>query len=141
MVKNQLTQLGMQVELQVIEWAPYTERTSQGDFDICFLGWNQSTNEPSIFLDPLVKTGGRANYAKFADKELDAWLNAAVAATDQGQRVELYKKAVNRVAENAWYVPLYNEAKVAATRIELKGYMHTPAGDRYDTLYLGGQDQ
>ncbi|MDB4896899.1 MAG: peptide/nickel transport system substrate-binding protein [Firmicutes bacterium] len=140
-VKNQLTQLGMQVDLKVMEWAPYTDLTAKGDFDICFLGWNQSTNEPSIFLDPLVKTGGRGNYAKFSDKELDGWLDAAVATTDQAKRLELYGKAVNRVAENAWYVPLYNESKVAATRVELKGYTHTAAGDSYDTLYLGGKDQ
>lgn len=140
-VKNRLTQLGMQIDLQVMEWAPYTEKTSKGDFDICLLGWNQSSPEPSIFFDPLVKTGGRANYAKYSDNELDGWLEEAVKTTDQAKRKELYAKAAKRVAEQAWYVPLYNEMKVAGTRKELKGYTHTPAGDSYETLYLQGNDK
>jgi ABC-type transport system substrate-binding protein len=138
-VKNNLTQLGMQVELKVMEWAPYNDMVTKSDFDMAFLGWNQSSPDPSIFFDPLVKTGGRANYGKNSDKELDGWLEDAVKVTDQAKRRELYVKAAKRVSEQAWYLPLYNETKVAATSIQLKGYTHTPAGDKYGPLYLEGK--
>ncbi|MDB4896902.1 MAG: hypothetical protein JWN15_3164 [Firmicutes bacterium] len=138
-VKNQLTQLGIQVDLQVMEWAPYLEKVQKGDFDMAFLGWNQSSPDPSIFFDPLVKTGGRGNYGKFTDKELDGWLEEAVKVTDQAKRKDLYLKAAKRVADNAWYVPLYNQTKVAASRVTLKGYTHTAAGTDFGSLYLEGK--
>ena len=138
-VKNQLTELGIEIDLQVMEWAPYLEKVQGGDFDIALLGWNQSSPDPSIFFEPLVKTGGRGNYAKYSDKELDGWIDEAVKTTDLNKRKELYAKGAQRVAEHAWHVPLYNEVKVAATRTNLKGYTHTPAGDRYEWLYLEGK--
>lgn len=138
-VKNQLSKLGMQVDLQVMEWAPYVAKVQGGEYDLAVLGWNQSSPDPSIFFDPLVKTGGRGNYAGYSDKELDGWLEEAVAVSDQAKRTELYVKAAKRVADLAWHVPLYNETKVTATRTELKGYTHTPAGDKYWYLYLEGE--
>lgn len=139
-IKNQLTKVGFDVNLQVMEWAPYVANAQKANYDLTLLGWNQGSPDPSVFFDPLVKTGGRGNYSKYSDPQIDAWLTDAVKEQDQAKRKELYAKAAQRVNENAWYVPLYNETKAAASRVELKGYVHTAAGDGLQGLYLTGKD-
>lgn len=135
-VANNLGRLGIQVDLQVMEWAPYIAYLETGQFDMIFLGWNQNSGEPSLFFDALVKTGGRGNDAGFSDPELDEWLEQAVATTDIEVRKELYLKAAQRVADHAWYVPLYNEMKVAGTRQELKGYIHNAFHNKFHLMWL-----
>ena len=83
----------------------------------------------------MAEIGGKALWTK----ELDQWLTEAVATADVAKRTELYGKAAARVNDNAWYVPLYNELKIAATRTSVKGYIHTPAGDRYEFISLEGE--
>ncbi|MBT9258882.1 MAG: hypothetical protein KM310_03855 [Clostridiales bacterium] len=135
--KKAWEKVGFTVTLKVMEWAPYLEEVQAGNYDVAVLGWNQSSPEPSIFFDPLVKTGGRANYSGYSDPELDEWLTQGVQTTDMAERKALYEKAAQRVEENAWFVPLYNEMKVAGVRKEVKGYIHTPAFTRYNTIYIG----
>lgn len=135
-VKNQLTQAGFTVEMQILEWAPYLEKVQKGNFDMAFLGWSQGSGEPSVFFDPKVKTGGRGNYAGYSDAEIDTWLEEAVATTDQAKRTELYVKVAQKVADLAWQVPLYNEMKVGAYRNELKGYVLSPAEQQLYDIYL-----
>lgn len=135
-VKNQLGQIGIDVNIQVLEWAPFVENMQKADFDMVFLGWSQGSGEPSIFFDPLIKTGGRGNYAGFSDAEIDAWLTEAVTELDHEKREALYAKVANKAADLAWAVPLYNEAKVGAHRNELKGYQVSPASDHLYDIYL-----
>src|SRR5690606_16406520 len=111
-----LTDLGIQVDLQVMEWAPFLDASDAGDFDLCLVGWNQGGPDPSLFLDALVKTGGRANDARNSDPEIDGWLEAAVYTANLEERQMYYRKVLEKVQDLAWYVPLYNENKLAGLR-------------------------
>ncbi|MDI3270261.1 MAG: ABC transporter substrate-binding protein [Bacillota bacterium] len=135
-VKKAFQDVGFQVDLKVMEWAAFLEDYRSGRFDIALGGWNQSSPEPSLFLDAMVMTGGRANYSKYSDREIDQWLRDALVTSNQGERAALYRKVILKVQDLAWFVPLYDENKVAAIRKEVKGYIFTPAFARLDTIYI-----
>lgn len=135
-IRNQLGRLGINVKLTVLEWGPYQEMLKGGQYDMAFLGWNQSTGEPSIFTDPLTNTSGRANYSKLSDKQLDALLDQAVAVTSKASRQKVYTKVLDRITDLAWYLPLYNEYKLAATPVKLKGFVLSPSTTDMRTVYF-----
>ncbi|MBT9258879.1 MAG: hypothetical protein KM310_03835 [Clostridiales bacterium] len=135
-VKKALQDVGFQVDLKVMEWAAFLEDYRAGRFDIALGGWNQSSPEPSLFLDAMVMTGGRANYSKYSDPEIDQWLEEALLTPDREERAALYRKVILKVHDLAWFVPLYDENKVVAIRKEVKGYIFTPAFTRFDTIYI-----
>lgn len=135
--KKEWQNLGINVKFSVMEWAPYLDDVFQHRFHVAFLGWNVSGTDPALSFNHLVKSDGWANFGGVGDPELDGWLEDAQRTHDEALRQELYRKAAFKVADEAWFIPLYNENKLAATRKEFKGYVHTPAFTRFDTVYLG----
>lgn len=121
---NQLRAVGFDCQVNVMEWAAFLSDVRGGRFQAAFNGWNQSTDEPSLFMDALVKTGGRANYSKTSDPALDQILTEALIAFSEGRRKLLYNRAVDMVNKIATMVPINTEYKVAITSGRLEGYTH-----------------
>ncbi|MDI3270658.1 MAG: ABC transporter substrate-binding protein [Bacillota bacterium] len=136
-VKKYLEDVGFQVDVKVLEWATFLEEYRARRFDLVLIGTDQESPEPALFLNPLVQTGGRLNYSDYSDTLVDSWLEAALNTSNRDERKELYKRVLSRVEELAWFIPLYDEVKVAALSSQLKGYRHNPATTRFDTLYIG----
>jgi peptide/nickel transport system substrate-binding protein len=122
---NRLGALGIECRVRVLDWSAFLDDVRPGRFEAAFLGWNQSSGEPSLFFDPLVATGGRGNYAKYSDAALDQILKEASMAFSEGRRRLLYARATDAVNKNAWYVPLSNELKIAITSSRVQGYVHS----------------
>ncbi|MDR7418614.1 MAG: ABC transporter substrate-binding protein [Armatimonadota bacterium] len=122
---NRLQTLGIECRVRVMDWSAFLDDVRSGRFEAAFLGWNQSSGEPSLFFDALVATGGRGNYAKYSDPALDQVLKEGLIAFSEGRRKLLYARATDIVNRNAWYVPLSNELKIAITSSRVQGYVHS----------------
>jgi peptide/nickel transport system substrate-binding protein len=133
---NRLHAVGFDCRVRVMEWAAFLEETRAGKFDASFSGWNQSSGEPSLFLDALVATGGRANYGRHTDPAIDAVLQEGLGAFSDGRRKLLYAKAIALVNQHAWYIPIDNEFKIAVATARLQGYVHTPARTELSHAWL-----
>lgn len=124
---NQLTRFGIETSVRVMEWAAYLEEVRNGQHQIAYLGWNQSSPEPSLFTDAKAKTGGRGNYGNFSDPKLDAILEEALRVADEAQRKALYAEAQRIVNENAWFIWAGNEALTWIFRKEVQGFNPSPS--------------
>lgn len=133
---NRLRAVRIECRVKVMDWAAFLAEVRAGKYEAAFLGWNQSSGEPSLFFDPLVATGGRGNYGGFSDATLDGLLKEGLIAFSEGRRKMLYSRAVDIVNKNAWYVPLNNEFKVAVTTSRLEGYVHSASRNDFTTLWL-----
>jgi len=126
-VANQLNRFGIEATVRVMEWAAYLEEVRNGQFQLAFLGWNQSSPEPSLFTDAKAKTGGRANFGGYYDPRLDAVLDQALRVADQEQRKQLYLEAQRIINENAWFFWVGNESRTWIFRKEVQGYNPSPS--------------
>lgn len=122
---NRLKAVGVECRVKVMDWAAFLDEVRGGKFEAAFLGWNQSSGEPSLFFDALAATGGRGNYAKYSDTALDQVLREGLIAFSEGRRKLLYARATDIVNKNAWYVPLSNEFKIAIATSRMQGYIHS----------------
>lgn len=124
-----LAQIGVKVEINVLEWSAYNDHLKNAEQDMFMISWGADSSDPDTFMYPCFHSsakGAGGNYVYLEDKELDDMLDAARVETDSAKRGELYKQAQERVMEiNAW-VPLYNAQISAAARANIQGFVLSP---------------
>lgn len=135
--QHQLQEVGIDTSINVKEWGAFIDEVFASEFDMIYLGWNQSSPEPSLFTDALVGTGGRGNFAGYSDSRIDDLLAEAMATPHMEERKPFYVEVQKLVNENAWYVHIGNEALVWITPTSVSGFTPSPAkGNDYTQLYL-----
>lgn len=135
-VQQELSKIGIKVNVKVLEWGAFLADVQGKKYQMAFLGWAQSSPEPSLFLDALVMTGGRGNYTSYGNKDVDALLKQAIAASDQAKRKDLYGQAMALMDKDIPYIYIYNENKVVAMAANIQGYVHSPAMNDFTTLWI-----
>lgn len=126
-VARQLEDVGIAVELAVMEWAAFMDQVLNSEYEMCFLGWNQSGADPSLFTDALVMTGGRGNWGNRSDPRIDELCRQAQRTSDIEERRELYRRIQVKIHENAWFIFVGDEAQTFITPHYIEGYHPTAA--------------
>jgi len=104
-VLNYLRQAGTRADLHFLQWEALRPLSAGGKTEIAHLTWGSNG-----ILDVSASTsyyfgGGVDDYAR--DPELQAWLKQADSTTDPSQRKALYAKALKRIADQAYAIPLF----------------------------------
>ena len=103
--------LGVEVEIQQVEWATYLQDLNQRKFQIFSLGWQADYPDPQDFLDILFHTDSETNHGSYSNPEVDAILEEARVERDANRRVELYNKAEQMIVDDAPWVPLWYDGE------------------------------
>ena len=120
--------LGIEVEIQQVEWATYLEDLHEQKFQaFAGLGWEADYPDPQDFLDILFHTDSSLNHGGYSNAELDAVLEEARIEEDVLRRVELYRQAERMIVEDAAWVPLwYQGERHILLKPYIKDYRITP---------------
>jgi oligopeptide transport system substrate-binding protein len=84
--------LGINVEVDYVEWAQFQERTDNFDFQVAAQAWGGDYNDPNTFLDIWV-TGTNAVSTGWSNEKYDELIAKAGATVDPAERTELFKQA------------------------------------------------
>lgn len=128
-IQSNLADIGITAKIVREEWAPYLEKTMNGEHQMYMLGWSGTNGDPDYFLSSLLHGSnvGTSNREFYANPEVDKLLDAAKVAIDQDERAELYKQAQALIAEDAPMVPLVHSRPVLATTSQVKNYVPHPS--------------
>jgi len=129
-VQNMLAQVGIDVEIGIIEWAAYLDMIDRGDHQMYILGWVTVTGDPDYGLEIFHSRsfGPGGNHSRFSDPEVDRLLDAARQETDPAARYQMYIEVQRLVhAAAPWIYTLEGETIIAA-RANLRGFEINPAG-------------
>ena len=105
------TTLGVEVEIQQVEWATYLQDLNQRKFQLFSLGWQADYPDPQDFLDILFHSESETNHGAYSNPDVDAILEEARVERDPGRRVELYNKTEQMIIDDAAWVPLWYEGE------------------------------
>ena len=103
-VKQNLGDVGIEVELVALEIGAWGERMQAGDFDIGLIAGLQGPDPDNLKIR--VGTGGGVNHWRYANPEVDALLNEGGALTDQAARAEKYHQVQLILARDIPIIPL-----------------------------------
>ncbi|MEZ0075977.1 ABC transporter substrate-binding protein [Planotetraspora sp. GP83] len=83
----------------------------KGDYDLVDFSWQRADGDAlrNLFAIDSISTPTvfGQNAARYSDKEVDGWLNDALATTDNAKRAELYAKVQHKVTDEAVVFPVY----------------------------------
>lgn len=123
-------ELGITLNIDVVEWASFTPMRRAGDYEISRNGWVCDYNDPTNLLE-LLETGNGNNDGKYSNPAFDAALNAARATTDPAERFAALHEAEDVAMEDAAMIPVAYYADFWLQSPSLQGIWHSAYGYWY----------
>ena len=120
-------ELGVNVEVNIVEWKSFTPQRRSGNYQIARDGWVMDYNDPSNILE-LALTGNGNNNAKYSNPEFDALMSKAATEKDPQTRFGYLHQAEDFIMKDTAMVPLlyYNDFYLQSDKIT--GSWHSPDG-------------
>ena len=119
--------LGINVQIDMMEWNIMWEKIDAGDYDIAVGGWGPYYNEPSALLSLFDPVNGYFNSSKTGwDNEDSAKFkelcDTATNTVDDKEKAQLYLEAERLLVENAIIAPEYLEESPTYVANYVKNY-------------------
>lgn len=123
-------ELGVDLNVEIVEWASFTPMRRNGDYDSSRNGWVGDYSDPSNMLDLLYSTNGN-NDGKFTNAEYDAAMDVSRTTLDPAERSAALHQAEDILMEEAGCIPVayYNDFWLQSEKIT--GSWHSPYGFWY----------
>lgn len=128
-IQNDLAQIGINANIVREEWAPYIEKTTEGEHEMFLLGWSGANGDPDYFLTSLLhsKSIGGENRAFYENEEVDKLLDEAKATVDEDERAELYKEAQQLINEDVPSVFMVHSTPLVGASEVVKNFIPHPS--------------
>jgi peptide/nickel transport system substrate-binding protein len=138
-IQANLAEVGITVEVELLEWAAYLDRTAAGEHDMHILGWTNLSAEGDGGEYAIFHTdswGATGNKAFYSNPKVDELLDKGRQETDDAKRPAYYTEANLIIHEEVPLIPLYNNVTALAARADLKGvHQHPLTFHTYYNLY------
>lgn len=131
LVQGQLKEVGVEAEVDTMEWSKYLEMTGKGNSEMFILGWSTNTGDADYGLSAPFMTknqGDAGNRYFYSNKEVDKLLTDAAHEIDTDKRKALYVKAQQTIKEDAPSILLFHKSINAGIQKDIKGFKIHPAG-------------
>ena len=131
-IQEFLRQVGIQVELNVFEWATtFTQlREDPLQYDMFSFGWLTTTADADYTMYSNFRSDqfppDSWNSWRYANDEVDALLTQAREETDVATREDLYAEVQAILAEDLPAVPIYNTIEVTVVGSDVEGFEAHP---------------
>lgn len=105
-ISSYLNAVGIKTDFKMLKYSALRElRTAKGT-PVSFQTWGSySINDTSAITSQFFKFGALDDAR---DPEVRDWLDVADSSTDPDTRKEFYSKALNKIADNAYWVPMFS---------------------------------
>ena len=123
-------ELGIDLQVDIVEWASFTPMRRNGDFDVARNGWVGDYSDPSNMLELFYSTNGN-NDGKFSNADFDAAIDLSRTTLDADERSQALHTAEDILMEEAGCIPVayYNDFWLQSDKIT--GSWHSPYGYWY----------
>ena len=130
-VQDYLSDIGIIVEIQSMEWASYLEEvTGEGipDWDLFLLGWNSTLEPHTAFPIWSAENIPNLNAVGYINPEVERLFQEGGATYDPAVRKEKYGEVQRILSEDAPYVFLYYSKARNGQNIRIQGIEPKPIG-------------
>ncbi|MED4080484.1 glutathione ABC transporter substrate-binding protein [Halalkalibacterium halodurans] len=126
-----LAEVGIDANIEVVEWGAYLELTGSGNHDLFILGLSLGTGDadyPMHMLFHSENIGETGNRSFFQDEAFDAMLHEARIEQDEETRLQMYMEATEYLNEKVPMAFLYHPDHLMGYRDEVQGFWADASG-------------
>ena len=129
LLKADLAQIGINLEIGIIETGKFWEDLENLDYEMMIMGWSYVVMDPDVGYYSLYKKDDLSgNYTGYGNATTDGLLEAGRTASTNEERAKIYAELEETVMTDAPYVPLYWRSDVIAHNSQLEGVTIPPCG-------------
>ncbi|MBV6289989.1 ABC transporter substrate-binding protein [Pseudomonas aegrilactucae] len=129
MLQADLAQIGIRLDIRVMEWAEMLRRAKRGEADMVSTGWAGDNGDPDNFLTPLLSCAAARNgenYARWCNQRFQALIDQARQLSEPDQRAVLYVQALAVYDEDQPWLSMAHPRMFTALRENVEGYVINP---------------
>lgn len=139
-IQTQLKEIGIDLEIKVLEAATFYDAVQNGEHDLCISGWGAIG-----FKDPDNNLYGPLhsdqipdnNYCFYSNPELDKLLDLQRTLPNGPEREKAVKDAQKLIRQEVPYITFDNPDQAVGVRSYVKGFSPTPAASHfYNSVYF-----
>lgn len=124
-IQSQLKGIGVEVEIQVMEYGSYIEQVDSGKHQMFIGGWGNATgdgdyNQYNLFHSASV--GSPGNHFYYQNPEVDKLIEQGRVEVDPNKREEIYKQAMQIEMDDAVYIPIRNYEHLAVYNNDVENF-------------------
>jgi peptide/nickel transport system substrate-binding protein len=134
-IRNQLTEIGVEAQIEQMQTNAYVERRNVGDYDFSILGSVVDT-DPDDGIWNFFHSTGPSNPVAYSNPEMDELVDAQRTAADQEERIALLHQIQQLANEEVPFVFLYHAPDVTAFYDYVKGYLNVPEQRYLEHVWL-----
>ncbi len=128
--------LGINLEIEIVEWSSFTPQRRSGDYEMARNGWVFDYNDPSSLLELFMTENGN-NDGNYSNADYDTLMENTQIA-DKEQRFEKLHEAEEMVMGDYGMIPLVHNSDFWLQSTDLQGSWHSPYGYWYlQYAYVG----
>ena len=139
-VQEQLREMGIIVEIKVVETGLWRESLKAGEADMSIRPW--AGISPQTRLQAWLHSEGEQNLAMgifYKNSHIDELIEQAMMTTDNTEARELLFEVQEIAAEEVPVIPIYDEVLINAVRENIKGYkLHPWFFVNWEDIYVTG---
>ncbi|HEV7346462.1 MAG TPA: ABC transporter substrate-binding protein [Devosia sp.] len=130
-LQSQLAEIGIELEIELMELSVYVDRWLAGDFDMA-VAQNGGRPDPyPMYNRYFTKDGNLVKVSQFTDDELDSLLQQGRVETDVDARREIFQAFEARLAELSPWLWLSTSNIYTAQLQSLSGFEPSPTGSLF----------
>lgn len=130
-IQAQLKEIGIDVELNVVDWASFLAFIKAGKQEMFLNGWSNVTGDGEELLYPMFYSQNidSSNYARYNKPDMDELILKTRVTVDQNERASYIREANIKFTDDVAWVPMFHESVVLAARKNIKSIDFEPNGE------------
>ncbi|MDO9573385.1 MAG: ABC transporter substrate-binding protein, partial [Candidatus Contubernalis sp.] len=141
-IQDQLKKVGIQANIQVLEWGACSALLEEGKFDMLLMGRNQGfAADPSYYLmsDFHSTNTGSAGAYGYSNQRVDELIELGQNITNTQERYNYFNEVQEIIVDETPIVFLSHYVNVTAVRSNVQGYQEHPTESCFhlENVYLG----
>ncbi|MDW7738642.1 MAG: glutathione ABC transporter substrate-binding protein [Bacillota bacterium] len=129
-VQSKLSELNIDVSIEVVEWGAYLDGTAEGNHEMFILGWSTPTLDADYATYALFHSsniGAPGNRSYFSDPEVDELLDLGRQESDPDLRLQYYREVQEKLVELAPMLYLLHIEDLVGVSDSVKNFEMTSA--------------
>lgn len=135
-VKEDLARVGIEMEIQTVEWSAFTKRLTEHTFDACTLGWGGGPRGDPTQIWHSSSIKGGSNYVSYRNPEVDKLLEDARVVFDDAERDALYRKFGRILQDDQPYTFLYVRPEINLLHKKIKGARPSLMWWQFESMWI-----
>jgi peptide/nickel transport system substrate-binding protein len=125
--KEELADVGITLNIELIEFATQLDRALKEEFDANILQWS-GRPDPDGNIYNYVHSKGSGNRSQYANPEVDRLLDQTRLVSDQAERKKLYAQINKILTDESPMIYVQHRPEVKVMSKAVQGFVHNPDG-------------